>query len=290
MWWARRQLRISEEMACDQLVVETSKSEVDQYANSLLNMAELLTSSEIRPPVLASAINSGGSLERRLKVMMNEKLWSAPAALRAAVVAMAMCVFPLSFVYAQDFEDVERRLGGAVEAGELSLEQASLMMETLRRASREGHEMAAKKRRYMEFANEIKTAVEAGKLSGEEAEEKLIAVRREMFEQDHRSGAERRELEEKKRRYEQIARETKEAHEAGKISEEEAEEKLIHLRREMFEQEQHSGEKIRELQAKKRHYEQVAREIKEAHEAGKLSEEDAEEKLILLRRKMFDSE
>ena len=106
MWWARQQLRTSEEMACDQLVLQTSKSEVNQYANSLLNMAELLTSLEIRPPVMASAINSGGSFERRLKVMMSEKTWTAPAALRTAVMAMAMCLFPLGFVYAQDFEAV----------------------------------------------------------------------------------------------------------------------------------------------------------------------------------------
>jgi len=290
MWWARQQLRSSEEMACDQLVLQTSKSEVNQYANSLLNMAELLTSPEIRPPVVASAINSGGSFERRLKVMMSEKPWTAPAALRTAVMAMAMCLFPLGFVNAQDFEAVERRLGGAVETGELSLEQANLMMEALRRSSHGAREMEAKKHRYMQFTREIKAAVEAGKLSEEEAEKKLIAVRREMFEQERHDGEESRELDAKKRRYEQVAREIKEAHEAGKISEEEAEQKLIHLRREMFEQERHDGEESRELEAKKRRYEQAAREIKEAHEAGKISEEEAEEKLIHLRREMFEQE
>ncbi len=96
MWWARRQLRDSEEMACDQLVLQTAKSEVNQYAHSLLNMAELLASPAIRPPALASAINSGGILEKRLNVMMNGRNWTAPAALRTVVVVMAMCIFPLS--------------------------------------------------------------------------------------------------------------------------------------------------------------------------------------------------
>ena len=61
MWWARKQLRISEELACDDLVLELAAPKVHQYANSLLNMAELLASPEIRPPVLASALNSGGT-------------------------------------------------------------------------------------------------------------------------------------------------------------------------------------------------------------------------------------
>ena len=90
---------------------------------------------------------------------------------------------------------------------------------------------------------EIKAAIEAGKLTEEEGEEKLIAVRREMFEQDRHKDAERRELEAKKRRYERAAREIKEAHEAGKISEEEAEAQLIDLRREMFEKERHDESK-----------------------------------------------
>lgn len=290
MWWARRQLRDSEEMACDQLVLQTAKSEVNQYAHSLLNMAELLASPAIRPPVLASAINSGGSLERRLNVMMNGRNWTAPAALRTVVVVMAMCVFPLGFVYAQDFEAVERRLGGAVEAGELSLEQANLMMEALRHSSHSDRELESKKHRYMQFTKEIEAAVEAGKLSEEEAEEKLIAVRREMFEEQRGDEGEARELKAKKRRYEQAARTIKEAHEAGKISEEEAEEKLVHLRREMFEMKRHDAEESHHLNARKRRYEQAARKIKEAHEAGKLSEEEAEEKLIDLRREIIEEE
>ncbi len=290
MWLARRELRSSEEMACDQLVLQTSKSEVNQYANSLLNMAELLTSPEIRPPVMASAINSGGSFERRLKVMMSEKTWTAPAALRTAVMAMAMCLFPLGFVYAQDFEAVERRLGGAVEAGELSLEQANLMMEALRRSSAGDREVGARKERYQRFMNDIKEAAEAGKLTEEEAEMKLAAVRREMFEAGLQNDRELGEMEAKKQRYMLYMKEIKAAIEAGKLTEEEGEEKLIAVRREMFEQDRHRDAERRELEAKKRRYEQAARKIKEAHEAGKISEEEAEEKLIAMRREMFEQE
>lgn len=287
MWWARNHLRLSEEMACDQLVLETAKPELHQYASSLLNVAELLASSTIRPPVVASAINSGGQLEKRLKMIISKTNRQAPASLRIAIVAVAICVFPLGFVAAQDFGAVERRLGGAVEAGELSLEQAQQMMEVLRHSTK-GSELEARKRKYMEGARKIKAAVEAGKVSKKDAETRLLEMRKAMFGESAERG--NAELEAKKRRYEQVAREIKEAHEAGKISEEEAEEKLIALRREMFEVERHTGKEARELEAAKRGYEQAARDIKEAHEDGKISEEEAEEKLILLRREMLESD
>jgi hypothetical protein len=223
-------------------------------------------------------------------MMISKITWKTRAVLRTAVMAMAVGMPPLGFVYAQDLEAVERRLGGAVEAGELSLEQANVMMEALRRSSQEAREMEAKKHRFMQFSREIEEAVEAGKLSKEEAEKKMIAVRREMFEQEPHPGAEGRDLEARKRRFEYAAREIKEAREAGKISEEEAEEKLSHLRHAMLEQERLDGVELPELEVKERRYEQVAREIKEAHEAGKISEKEVEEKLMHLRREIFEVE
>ena len=98
MWWARQQLRISEEMACDDLVLEATSPDAYQYANSLLNMAELLTPAAIRPPLVASAINSGGHLEKRLKMIIAEKTWKLAGGWRLAIVAMATCLFPLGIV------------------------------------------------------------------------------------------------------------------------------------------------------------------------------------------------
>ena len=173
-------------------------------------------------------------------MMIAEKTWKVPAALRVAIVAFATCVFPLGVVYAQDFEAVERRLGGAVEAGELSLQQANLMMESLRR-SNSSREMEAKKRRYMQFAEEIEAAVEAGKLSKDDAEEKLIDMRREMFEDRGRGDRGRgdrgeRDMEAKKRRYKEAAKRIQAKLDAGKVSKEDAKKRLIELRKKMFKQ------------------------------------------------------
>ncbi len=56
--------------------------------------------------------------------------------MRMTIVALAACVFPLGVVYAQDFEAIQGRLGSAVIAGELSEEQAHVMLDALRPSSR----------------------------------------------------------------------------------------------------------------------------------------------------------
>ncbi len=206
-------------------------------------MAELLTSTAIRPPVVASAINNGGNLEKRLKMMIADKTWKVPTALRLGMVALASCILPLGLVHAQDFEAVERRLGGAVEAGELTLEQASVMLEALKRPAGSEHahhrEMEVKKRRYMAFANEIEAAVKSGKLSKQDAEKKLIAIRKEMFGQPgkKKSRGEKgtdRELEARKRRYEQAAKRIRAAIGKGDLSANDGEKELLKIRKEIF--------------------------------------------------------
>ena len=60
------------------------------------------------------------------------------------------------------------------------------------------------------------------------------------------------------------------------------------MRREMFEDGGRDEREDREMEAKKRRYMEFAKEIEAAVEAGKLSQEDAEEKLIAVRREMFE--
>ena len=301
MWWARTQLRISEELACDDLVLEIAATELHQYANSLLNMAELLASPVIRPPVVASAINSGGNLEKRLTMMIAEKTRNVPAALRMAIVATAICVFPLGVVYAQDMDAIQRRLGGAVEAGELSLAQASLMMEALKRSANaergSRNDMEAKKLRYVEFTRKVEAAIDAGRLSKEDAQKKLIEVRKEMFrspdKKDARDDSADRDLDAKKLRYVEFTRKIETAVDAGKLSKEDAQKKLIEVRTEMFrspdKKDPRGGNDSRDLDAKKRRYVEFTRKIETAVDAGKLSKEDAQKKLIEVRTEVFRS-
>ena len=94
----------------------------------------------------------------------------------------------MTAVHAQDVKAVERRLGGAVEAGELSLEQAKVMMDALRKSAGRGAARANGKgggpsplrvyfRKYQE---DIKSRVDAGKLSPADAKAKIEAMRKKV--------------------------------------------------------------------------------------------------------------
>ena len=220
-------------------------------------------------------------------MMITEKSWKVPAALRFGIVAMAFCILPLGLVYAQDFKAVERRLGGAVEEGELTLEQALVMMEALKRSagSERGPywEMESRKRRYMAFAKEIEAAVDAGKISKEDAEKKLIELREKMFGDASQKKKNWNDKDERIDYYRKAEAELKELVEAGKITREQSNERLGRLKKRLWND---KGED-REIEAKKRRYMAFAKEIEAAVDAGKISKEDAEKKLFELRKKMF---
>ena len=104
-------------------------------------------------------------------------------------------------------------------------------------------DLEAKKRRYMAFVKEIEAAVKSGDLSKEAAEKKLISVRKEMFSNGDKKPAARKKevggdkgqnLEAKKRRYDSYARKIETAVKSGDLSREEAEKKLIEMRKQLF--------------------------------------------------------
>jgi beta-lactamase regulating signal transducer with metallopeptidase domain len=287
MWWARNQLRISEEMACDDLVLESTAPEVHRYGNALLNMAELLTTAAVRPPVVASAINSGGSLEQRMKMMIVDKTWKVSTSMRMAIVAFATCVFPLGVVYAQE-EALERRLAGikeelkqAVEAGEHSKEDAVKKFNAVRRELVERTERGYKEaleRRLVGIKQELKQAVEAGEHSKEDAVKKFNAVRRELVERTE--GGDKEALEQG---LVGIKQDLKRAVEAGKHSKEDAEKKFNAVRRELVERTE-GGDK----EALERRLAGIKQKLKQAVEAGEHSKEDAVKKFNAVRRELVE--
>ena len=247
-------------------------------------------------------------------MMISEKIWKVPGAVRLGIVAIAFCILPLGFVSAQDFNAVERKLEEAIKAGDLTREDAAIMLNALKRSKKaaggdKGQDLEAKKRRYDSYAKEIEAAVKAGKLSKDAAEKKLIAVRMEIFRNGGKKPAAKKkeaggdkgsdgDLEAKKRRYDSYAKEIEAAVKAGKLSREEAEKKLIAIRTKMFrdadqkktdagKKKAAGGDKGQDLEAKKRRYLAYAKEIEAAVKAGKLSREEAEKKLIEVRTKIF---
>ncbi len=306
LWVARRQLRTTEEIACDAMVVETIGAPRQQYARSLLNMAELLTTSTLRPPAVASAINSGGILEKRLTMIVSQTNLKLSNWMCLAVFLLAIGVLPIGLVYAQDYEAVQKRLVEAVKSGEISRAQAGAMLETLKgtdKAKRGGdRDMEALRRRYQEGARRIEAAVEAGEVSKEDAEKRLIEMRKAMFptpDQDKAKRGAGRDMEALKRRYQEGARRIEAAVEAGEVSKEDAEKRLIEMRKAMFPEtgtksqlrdnksKTKNGKEMASLEARKKVFQQSEKIILDAVKSGKVSEKDAKKRLGQMRADMF---
>lgn len=279
VWWAQRNLRAMEEICCDDLVMSCLNPTPKIYANSLLSAVEFLARPLLRPPAMASEINSGGFLERRFKMIVSNRPKRSHCQLfKALILGWAVLVLPLGLAVAQDFEALERRLGEGVAKGELSLSQAALMLDALRGNQAQN------------------TAGKAGKLSESQAHAKLKRAEAEMY----RKVAEAELME------------LRAALQAGELSEEEARMREMQLRAEaefkQLEAELHAGVvsgdlSEQEAQAKLRHAEaemtaksaqaELAR-LSEAVEAGEISEVGARAREIRLKAeiefKRFEAE
>jgi len=256
-------------------------------------------------------------------MMMIENACKVSSVLCRGILAIAFCILPLGSVDAQDFNAIERKLEEAIDAGDLSRKDAAIMLNALKRSRRTAggdketargdkgsdRDLEAKKRRYESYARGIEAAIKSGKLSEEAAEKKLVAMRKEMFrDTDEKKTAgdkkkevagdkrQDRDLEAKKRRYMAFVKEIEAAVKSGDLSKEAAEKKLISVRREMFSngdkkpaarKKEVGGDKGQNLEAKKRRYDSYARKIETAVKSGDLSREEAEKKLIEMRKQLF---
>lgn len=133
-WWARRNLRQNEEVCCDALVLRTFSPTPKTYANSLLTVVEFLAKPAVRPPAMASEIDSGGFLERRFRMIVGKTpIHSTPRWLQVTALLITTLALPLGLASAQepDVKAVGARIKQAVKAGELTPAQARTMMRAL---------------------------------------------------------------------------------------------------------------------------------------------------------------
>jgi hypothetical protein len=198
------------------------------------------------------------------------------------------------------FMGLKQRLKAAVARGDMSEEDARRKLDELRREMSAGDQvdqrgMDDRKRRYMAVMEEVEEAVKSGKLSKDDAERKLVALRKKMFGNSADKRAEGdsddREMEARKRRYMELMSKIEAAVEAGELSKSDAEKKLVALRKELFgklrDKKVESENDDREIEAGKRRYLELMGQIEAAVDAGKLSGEEAEKKLIDLRKELF---
>ena len=297
MWVARQQLRATEEIACDETVIRLAGIAKFDYANSLLKMAEILAKSTNRPPTVASEFNSGGILEKRLKMIISNEQLGISQGMRMLTIVLAVCIFPVGLVYAQDYGAVQRRLIEAVKAGELSREQVAPMMEAMKKSKSEQSDEVTSRERYATGAKRIEAAIESGRISKEDGEKRLAEMRKKMFPTRDNGDAKSDRvdgdtMEQRKSRYTAGAKRIEAAIKSGKISEVEGKNRLAEMRKQMSPARDKGDAKTDraeggDMEVRKRRYMAAAEEIEMAVEAGKMSREDAETKLIEMRKKMF---
>jgi len=195
VWWARHNLRATEKICCDALVVSGLNPKSGVYAKSLLTAIECLARPLLHPPAMASEINSGGYLEKRFKMIVsgtiNTSRW-----LQACVLLCVTVVIPFGLAYAQEddrdkrvvedkqsstaredkrgteYRAIKARIRADVEAGEITEEQGQAGLDAYRKSLGRGERGKDRRAEYRAIEERIRAAVEAGKMTREEAGEK----------------------------------------------------------------------------------------------------------------------
>ena len=296
MWVARQQLRATEEIACDETVIRLAGIAKFDYANSLLKMAEILAKSTNRPPTVASEFNSGGTLEKRLKMIISNEQLGISQGMRMLTIVLAVCIFPVGLVYAQDYGAVQRRLIEAVKAGELSREQVAPMMEAMKKSKSEQSDEATSRERYATGAKRIEAAIESGRISKEDGEKRLAEMRKKMFPPRDNGDAKSDRvdgdtMEQRKSRYTAGAKRIEAAIKSGKISEVEGKNRLAEMRKKMFPTRDKGDAKSDrvdgdDMEQRKSRYMAGAKRIEAAIKSGKISEVEGKNRLAEMRKQM----
>ncbi|MFT6499481.1 MAG: polyhydroxyalkanoate synthesis regulator phasin [Akkermansiaceae bacterium] len=279
MWLARNKLRAAEEICTDSLVLNTFQTSARSYAQSILNTLEALAPSIFRPPAMASELNSGGNLEKRMKHILNQAPSRKPRILHICVILASTAFLPLGIARAEEekpakktnFEPASKerekvaflKIRKAVAAGDLTKEEAAKKMEAIKKRAKGDNGLRAK---YAEAEAKMKAAVEAGKMTPNEATERLAQLAKRL-----KAASANKPANDKMRA---VAEQIEEARKAGKITDEEAREKQEALRRRVAD----SG-KANDQRMRREKYADAESKLKKAVEAGGLSEEAAENRL-----------
>jgi beta-lactamase regulating signal transducer with metallopeptidase domain/polyhydroxyalkanoate synthesis regulator phasin len=292
-WWARRNLRINEEICCDALVLASFRPRPQTYANALMTVVEFLASPAIRPPAVASAITSGGLLERRFKMIVSETpIRRTQRWLLASILVCAAGLLPLGMATAEAALPKEKGdkpaakekvadpfleiLSEAVALGVMD-GKAAFELYLASQDQRKQEVVASGKAtpeafdhrmglmfRYKIAEAELAHAVAKGEISEEDAKARLEDVKKSMA-GDRDEGL--------RRRYAAAEAELKAMVEAGEITEEDARKRLHGLHEALAARGGEHDDRLR------RRYEAAEAELKAMVEAGEISEEDARKRL-----------
>jgi len=299
VWLARRNLRATEEICCDALVISSLHPKPHSYAQSLLAAVESLVRPAIRPPATASEINSGGFLERRLKMIVSSSpKKSKSLRIQACVLLCALIVLPLGAASAQDLGAVWARLQTAVKKGEINQQQAHMMMGALKgslyKEKKEEHRDRRPDRAKIdaharEIWSKLQHAVKEGKMSQKDAEQKMGRIKRELLSKFHKKPEHRREGDHRQRvdaHLKQVWAGLQRAVREGKISQEDAHRKMGEMKKKLYGKPEHRDkDKARRRQPREKGGEvldgiarwvhKVGEDLRKSAESGKITGEQA---------------
>ncbi len=234
------------------------------YANSILTAVESLACPALRPPAMASEINSGGTLEQRMKMIIAKPIVPKKSRfLHACVVLGTLTLLPLGLASARDYEAVQKRLQKSVKEGDLTQAEAKLMMEALKKSAEKDHQKkgSLSREEIGEHGKKIQAAVAAGEMTEEEGRKKMAALI-----EGYRAQGESGKL--KKMDAEGFRRRLGAAVEAGKMTREEAAEKMAEF----------LGRGSNERRVENLDWEGTRKRIEGAVEDGKISRQEADAK------------
>ena len=146
---------------------------------------------------------------------------------------------PAAHLEAQNLQAIEQHLAKGVRKGNLTKEQAAVMIQALKehRVSKKkaagassSDDMARRKELYMAAEKKMKVMVQQGKISEEDAEDKLMGIRKELFGESDSKDA---ESSRRKERYMAAEKKLEAMVKKGEISEQAARERLAEYRKKM---------------------------------------------------------
>ena len=306
-WWARRNLRRNEELCCDALVLRALQGDRHDYADSLLTAVEFLAEPGVRPPAMASEINSGGFLKRRLEMIVAKTpLKSSPRWLQLAAAALAALTLPLGLAHAQktNVRAVAERLEQAVKAGEMTKADMQAVLRTLKQSGGE----RAKNRKQdrpqdrpqarpmgrdatpQEMIEQVRRRVRAAVASGDMTPEEARKVAREriaMIESRSKQGAggpagSPAALEKMKREHSALVKKLREAVAAGELSREDMQKKVL-AHRQQIAAKMKGGD--RKAAAKQTDKSPMRLRLERAVEQGKMTEAEAKKAFAAAQKK-----
>ncbi len=273
-WWARRNLRINEEVCCDALVLASFEARAQSYAGALMSVVEYLALPALRPPAVASEITSGGLLERRLRMIVSmDRMKRRSGWIRAGVAGLALAITPLGIAaYAPaDDDPVADVLRDGVSSGALSAEEARVIFETAVFPGSEIHHLIADK--LARTNEEIERAVESGRITRDEADAKMRAMDAHMHDAMEMAFATEVLGLTKGEAHLALAKaKINRAVAAGELTAEEAEKKLHEMRRGLALEREHEA-----------HLEKAAQEIRRKVEAGEMTPEEGRARMAQIR-------